>query len=101
MFAIVTATVGACADHARLELVANAFSDAAEKCLLDVRDRKIKYDKSPSCTSLEALSKQYIDAGGMWNDTPAKSALVAEQARTMAWMALAISETGNPALSIW
>lgn len=99
--ALVVVSLSGCADHARLEMSARTLSKSAEECLLDVRDRKMKYEKSPSCTSLGALSMQYIEAGGFTADTPAKYELIAAQARATAWVALAISESGNPLLRIW
>src|SRR5207237_1821683 len=82
--------------HDRLERAARALSDAADKCLLEVRDRKLRYDTAPDCLALGALSKQYIEAGGTFGeDGPSKHALIAEQARTTAWMARATSEAGN------
>ena len=94
-------SVTGCADNARLELSANALSKAADECLLDVRDRRMKYEKSPNCASLSTLSLQYIEAGGFRTETPAKYALIAEKARATAWIALATSESGNRLLRIW
>lgn len=88
-------------DNDRLEITARALSDAADRCLLDVRDRKLKYDNALNCTALGALSMQYIEAGGFQTDTPAKYALIAEQARATAWTARAVSESGNPGIRIW
>ena len=99
--ALMAAPLSGCADHTRLELSAKALSKAADECLLEVRDRKMKYDKSPSCTSLGTLSMQYIEAGGFKTNTPAKYELIAVQARETAWMALALSESGKPSLRIW
>jgi|CXWL01.1.fsa_nt_gi hypothetical protein len=89
------------ASNNRLEVAANALSHAADECLYDVRDRKLKYESAPNCTALSALSTQYIEAGGFDKNTPAEYQLIAEQARTVAWMARAISASGNPALRIW
>ena len=85
----------------KLEIATRALSDAAEKCLLDVRDRNLKYDSASNCTALDALAKQYIEAGGLDKKEPIEYQLIAEQARTMAWMARAISASGNPRLRIW
>jgi len=91
------------ASNNRLEVAANALSHAADEYLYlyDVRDRKLKYESAPNCTALSALSTQYIEAGGFDKNIPAKYQLIAEQARTVAWMARAISASGNPALRIW
>lgn len=79
-----------------------ALRDASEKCVHDVRDRNIKYDRSPNCTSLGALSQQYIDAGGGRSDTPLEVEINFERARVHAWMARALSESREPSLlRIW
>ena len=89
------------ANDGRLELTAKALSKAADECLLDVRDRKLKYETSPNCNSLHTLSMQHTEAGGFRSDTPAKYALMAAEARATAWAARAVSASGNPAISIW
>lgn len=79
-----------------------ALLDASEKCVYDVRDKNIKYDSSPNCTSLGALSQQYINAGGGAPDTSLEVEVNFERARVHAWMARALSESRNPALvRIW
>lgn len=88
-------------DTGRLELTAKALAKAADECLLDVRDRKLTYEKSSSCSSLRTLSMQHTEAGGFRSDTPAKHALVAAEAHATAWAARAVSASGNPAISIW
>jgi hypothetical protein len=47
------------------------------------------------------LAQQYIIAGGLKDSAPARADRIAESARARAWMALAISKTGDPNLSIW
>jgi hypothetical protein len=81
-----------------LEQAAIKFRDEAERCLLDVRDGKLKYETSNSCQSLEAFFFAYIEAGGDQPKTPVRFALIAEQGRTMAWMARAISAGAPPLL---
>lgn len=88
-------------DGARLEATAKALSKAADECLLDARDRKLKHEASPSCNSLRTLSMQHTEAGGFGSDTPPKYALIAAEARATAWAARAVSASGNPAISIW
>ena len=88
-------------DDGRLELTAKALSTAADQCLLDVRDRKLKYETSSSCNSLRTLSLQHTEAGGFRSETPPRYALMAAEARATAWAARAISASGDPALSIW
>ena len=82
-------------------MTAEALSKSADQCLLDVRDRKLKYETSPNCTALSALSMQYVEAGGFQDDPPPAYALTAEGARTRAWMALATSACDGCSLSIW
>ncbi len=90
-----------CSDDTKLELAATAFKNAAQECMLDVRDHRMKYNSSPACASLGTLSLQYLEAGGEDKNTPHKYALIAEQGRTMAWTALAISESGGKPLKLW
>jgi hypothetical protein len=90
-----------CSDDTRLELAATAFKNAAQECMLDVRDHKMKYNSSPACASLGKLSLEYLEAGGEETNIPSKYALIAEQGRSMAWTALAISESGGKPLKLW
>jgi hypothetical protein len=85
----------------RLELTAKALRKAADECLLDVRDRRLKYEASPNCNSLRTLSMQHTEAGGFSLSTPPKYALIAAEARATAWAARAVSASGNPGISIW
>ena len=102
VIAITSSLVYACGSNdGRMELTAKALSKAADECLLDVRDRKLKYETSPNCNSLRSFSMQHTEAGGFRSDTPAKYALTATEARATAWMARAVSASGNPAISIW
>ena len=57
------------ANQVRLKDTATALAKAADACLLDVRDKKLKYDKSPQCDSLRSLYLQHLDAGGFRPDT--------------------------------
>jgi hypothetical protein len=52
-----------CQGDERLEFAARALADPADKCLIDTREHRIKYDLSYNCTALSALSMQYIEAG--------------------------------------
>jgi hypothetical protein len=88
-------------DHARLEATASALAKASDECLIDVRDRKMKYDKSSVCNSLRPLYLKYMDAGGFRPQTPSQYALIAAQAQATAWNARAVSEAGNVPLTIW
>ena len=80
---------------------AKALNARAEQCLLDVRDKNLKYETSPNCKALGTSSKTYIDAGGQLPDEPVETKLVAEQAVKMAWNAQAVSATSNPTISLW
>src|SRR5262245_23164352 len=84
-----------------LDSIAVQMSGAANRCVADVRDRKVKYESSENCRSLARLAQQYIAAGGLKDSAPSRADRVAESARARAWMALAISKTGDPNLSIW
>ena len=89
------------ASQARLKDTATALAKAADACLLDVRDKKLKYDNSPQCDSLRSLYLQHLDAGGFRPETPAQYALIAAEAKATAWSARAISEAGNVPVVIW
>lgn len=52
-----------------------------------------KYDGSPNCTALGALSQQYINAGGGSPGTALEVEINLERARVHAWMARALSES--------
>ncbi len=90
------------ADEDKLMVSAKSLYDVAEECLYDVRDRGTKYNNSANCSALSALSKQYGKAGG-WQDinSPSEHARIANQARTTAWMARAISAAGDSSINIW
>jgi hypothetical protein len=87
--------------HHKLAIAARALSDAADKCLLDVRDRRLKYESAANCMALDALAGQYIEAGGLDKNEPIEYRLIAETARATAWSARAISASGNPGLRLW
>jgi len=99
---ILTAVLQAgCANAASLDITATALAKTANECLTDVRDRAMKYDKSPSCFSLKTIAAQHTKAGGFREDNPCKYTLLEEQAGAKAWMALAMSEAGHARLRIW
>ena len=89
------------ANQVRLKDMATALAKAADACLLDVRDKKLKYDKSPQCDSLRSFYLQHLGAGGFRPETPAQYALIAAEAKATAWSARAISEAGNVPVVIW
>ena len=43
-----------------LDSIAVQMSGAANRCVADVRDRKVKYESSENCRSLGRLAQQYI-----------------------------------------
>jgi hypothetical protein len=90
-----------CANAASLDITATALAKTAQECLTDVRDREMKFEKSPSCSSLSTIAAQHTKAGGFREDNPCKYALLEEQAGAKAWMALAMSEAGHARLRIW
>ena len=96
-----TVLQSACFGDASLDIKVTALAKTADECLADVRQREMTFEKSPSCSSLGTLATQYTNAGGFRGDTPCQYALVAEQARGTAWMALAMSESGNRRLRVW
>jgi hypothetical protein len=85
----------------QLESIANQLNDIANRCVSDVRDRGIKYETSDNCRALSRVAHAYINAGGLKDNAPSRADRIAERARARAWMALAISKTGDPNLSIW
>jgi hypothetical protein len=87
--------------ESQLESIAFQLSDAANHCLGDVRDNKLSYETSTHCRSLTRIAQQYVSAGGFKEGAPVRADRLAESARARAWMALAISKTGDPNLRIW
>ena len=79
-----------------------ALVDTSERCVFDVRDKRLKYKQAPSCLALSALADQFIKAGGGKLGVSPQVELMFSNARLHAWMALALSESTEPALlSIW
>ena len=93
--------MGCSGTDGRLEMTARAFSRAADECLYDVRDRKFKYEGSQNCNALGTLSMQFIEAGGFKEDISDRIALIAEKGLKTAWMARAVSASGNRPLTLW
>lgn len=85
----------------RLELLAHELKDAVNRCVRDVRDNGLKYETSQNCRSLGRIAQEYVKAGGFTDSAPCPADRIAEGARARAWMALAVSKTGDPGLSIW
>ena len=81
--------------------VASNLGDAVNRCVIDVRDKTSKYETSQNCRSLGRIAQQYVDAGGLKESAPCRADRIAEAARARAWMALAVSKSGDPGLAIW
>jgi hypothetical protein len=88
-------------DQSKLESLAQQLHEAVDRCLSDVRDRGVKYEASQYCRALTKPAQQYIEAGGLREDAGCRADRIAENARARAWMALAVSKSGDPRLSIW
>ena len=103
LLAVIAATpVGAQTPRDRLMMAAKAFHGQADACLFDVRDKSRKFEESVECKRLGAFHFHYVESGGGRPETPAEIELVAAQGRTTAWMAKAISESGEgPFTKIW
>jgi hypothetical protein len=57
--------VTACSPGAsQLESIAVRLSDAANRCVVDVQERGVKYESSENCRSLGRIAHEYISAGG-------------------------------------
>jgi hypothetical protein len=85
----------------KLEPLAMQLHDAVDRCLSDVRDRSVKYESSQYCRALTKVAQQYVEAGGLKEAAGCRADRIAENARARAWMALAISKSGDARLSIW
>jgi hypothetical protein len=92
---------GCSSDDSQLDSIANQLSDTVNRCVIDVRDKGSKYETSQNCRSLGRIAHQYIEAGGLKESAPCRADRIAESARARAWMALAVSKSGDPGLSIW
>ena len=78
-----------------------ALNNASIACVEEVKLLKLKYEVSPRCLALEPLAQNYADLGGLTAQTPNKYEPVYERARVYAWMARAISASGDPNLWIF
>ena len=83
----------ACSKDTQLDSIAEA---TVNRCVKDVRDKTSKYDTSPNCRAVSEIAKRYIAAGGLKQSAPCIADRIAEGARAKAWMALAVSRTGDP-----
>jgi len=88
-------------DYSKLEAAVDAFSNGTGECLLDVRDRGLKFESSPNCTALSVLSKSYLAAGGQKEDEPSPLSAKANYARSVAMSARAVSCVGGGFQIFW
>jgi hypothetical protein len=91
----------ACSKDTQLDSIARELEATVNRCVIDVRDKTSKYDTSPNCRALSDIAKRYIAAGGLKQSAPCVADRIAEGAHAKAWMALAVSKTGDPNLVIW
>ena len=91
---------GCSSSESKLEPIANKLHEAVNRCRNDVLDRATKYQDSTHCRSLSAIARQYVEAGGFTDKTSCPADRIAETARARAWMALAVSKTGDKGLAV-
>jgi hypothetical protein len=92
---------GCSSSESKLEPIANKLQEAVTRCRADVVDRGAKFEDSTHCGSLKAIARQYVEAGGFTDKTSCPADRIAENARARAWMALAVSKTGDKGLAVW
>src|SRR5262249_47689942 len=51
---------GCSPEPSQLEIIAHQLSDAANRCVVDVRDRRVKYEDSENCRSLGRMAHQTL-----------------------------------------
>jgi hypothetical protein len=85
----------------QLDSIARELEATVNRCVIDVRDKTSKYETSSNCRALSEIAKRYIAAGGLKQSASCLADRIAEGARAKAWMALAVSRTGDPNLMIW
>lgn len=90
-----------CSKDTQLDSIARELETTVDRCVIDVRDKTSKYDTSPNCRALSEIAKRYVAAGGLKQSAPCVADRIAEGAHAKAWMALAVSRTGDPNLMIW
>jgi hypothetical protein len=94
--------VGGCSSsESKLEPIAKKLQEAVNRCRADVLDRGTKYEDSTHCRSLSTIARQYVEAGGFTDTTSCPADRIAETARARAWMALAVSKSGDKGLAVW
>ena len=84
---------------AELERLADRFSAVADACLVDVRDKRMRFADSGSCASLGEASKAYlrpdVELTYQGRAVP-RHAYAAAQAKGTAWSAAALSNAIHP-----
>jgi hypothetical protein len=82
---------------------ATSFSEVADRCLQDVRDKKIHFEKSSSCISLKSLSHSFISAGGGHSLEFSEANQTYQFGRATAWSAVALDNAlnGNRRIILW
>jgi|688.fasta_scaffold1729700_2 hypothetical protein len=83
---------------------AELMSQAADDCVLAVRDKKQAYYETKPCRELGVHAGTYMDAARetWWKST--KAEILFESARGRAWMALSLHNAfhkDRPSFSIW
>jgi len=84
-----------------LEATAQAFADAAEQCLYDVRDDIEYYGDSDNCTKmLDRTSRAYTDnlevQMSYFDEAVPRHAYIAQYGQKIGWMAVALSNAHHP-----
>src|SRR6476619_4772481 len=103
MLAMILALLATACSHqdTQLDAIARELEATVNRCVIDVRDKTSKYETSSNCRSLSEIAKRYVAAGGLKQSAPCTADRIAEGSHAKAWMALAISKTGDPNLMIW
>ena len=107
---VLSGCVDAVGRDMEMERAAQNFSNAADECLYDVRDRHIPYARSYNCTKqLDRTSSVYLSFPNTkliyTGEAAPRHAYIAEVAKSVAWSALALSNgmyrNQEPVLSLW
>ena len=88
-------------DYHLLEQRVKAFADGADECLLDVRDRGLKWSESENCRGLGTLSKAYLEVGGDSVNEPSYIQAKGKSALATSWSARACESLGGGMQFLW
>lgn len=89
-------------DQGEARTAASALLRATEQCFYDVRDRDLTWEGSMDCQGLGSLASDYSALGGFGvQELDTDIVLIAEKARSTAWMARATSLSPGQPLRIW